>query len=330
MGSISISDSFGSNGSPPNDLGPAYQLQDPASFPSLLSNSGLAQPPGLESPLKNLYPTSSNLAPPPGLSNRGALAPEFIPSRPVSRASSSKGPTNIPSNNSFDESDAFPTLGAAVLRGARKHHGKRGHGHGHKDNKEGPVSNSSLADIVRNTPASPVSAQSPRRSLRRPGSYTGTRENSAAALAIPVPEHIPWLETGDRANKEYLKARAEAIKHGGARNKFLQRYVFVIVCFRPCPVHGIVSHLLPIPKTTNLEDIELIYSTTVQHKPGTAPTCARPKTSPSAAKTKTTSCEIATAQQPKLSTTNEMHIYLHLARPLKFTSTSTASIQLKR
>jgi len=65
--------------------------------------------------------------------------------------------------------------------------------------------------------------------LRRPGSYTGTRENSAAALAIPVPEHIPWLETGDKANKEYLKARAEAIKHGGARNKFLQRYVLVVL-----------------------------------------------------------------------------------------------------
>ena len=226
MGSMSISDSF--NGSPTSDLAPAYQLQEHASFPSLISTGGFAQSTSFESPTKNINASSTSLAPPPGLNGRGALAPEFIPSRPTSRPSSSKGPSNLPSNSSFDESDAFPTLGAAILRGGRKHHGKRGHGHGHKDNKEGPVSNSSLADIVRNTPASPAPAQSPRRSLRRPGSYTGTKENSAAALAIPVPEHIPWLETGDQANKEYLKARAEAIKHGGARNKFLQRYVFFV------------------------------------------------------------------------------------------------------
>ncbi|EMR62293.1 putative ccch zinc finger and smr domain containing protein [Eutypa lata UCREL1] len=37
-----------------------------------------------------------------------------------------------------------------------------------------------------------------------------------------MPKHIPWLETGDKANKGYLKARQEAIKHGGLRNKFLQ------------------------------------------------------------------------------------------------------------
>jgi hypothetical protein len=41
-------------------------------------------------------------------------------------------------------------------------------------------------------------------------------------MAIPAPEHIPWLETGESANRAYLKARAEAFKHGGLRNKFLQ------------------------------------------------------------------------------------------------------------
>jgi hypothetical protein len=41
-------------------------------------------------------------------------------------------------------------------------------------------------------------------------------------MSIPAPEQIPWLETGDAANKAYLRARAEAIKHGGLRNKFLQ------------------------------------------------------------------------------------------------------------
>jgi len=51
---------------------------------------------------------------------------------------------------------------------------------------------------------------------------TGSRENSSAAMSIPPPEHIPWLETGENANRAYLKARAEAFKHGGLRNKFLQ------------------------------------------------------------------------------------------------------------
>ncbi len=63
------------------------------------------------------------------------------------------------------------------------------------------------------------------RKLGRNVSSTSVRngENSAAAQAIPNPRHIPWLETGDDANKAYLKARQEAIKHGGLRNKFLQR-----------------------------------------------------------------------------------------------------------
>ena len=64
------------------------------------------------------------------------------------------------------------------------------------------------------------------RKIGRNGSAGNMRngENSATAQAIPNPKHIPWLETGDRANKAYLKARQEAIKHGGLRNKFLQRY----------------------------------------------------------------------------------------------------------
>ena len=41
-------------------------------------------------------------------------------------------------------------------------------------------------------------------------------------MSIPAPQDIPWLETGERANQAYLKARQEAFKHGGLRNKFLQ------------------------------------------------------------------------------------------------------------
>jgi hypothetical protein len=47
-------------------------------------------------------------------------------------------------------------------------------------------------------------------------------QDSSAALKIPPPQHIPWLETGVRANQQYLKHRQEAIKHGSIRNKFLQ------------------------------------------------------------------------------------------------------------
>jgi DNA-nicking Smr family endonuclease len=61
-----------------------------------------------------------------------------------------------------------------------------------------------------------------RRGLRNNRSFTSSRENSAAAMAIPPPADIPWLETGDKVNLAYLKARQEAFKHGGLRNKFLQ------------------------------------------------------------------------------------------------------------
>ncbi len=122
----------------------------------------------------------------------------------------------------LDDNEAFPTLGSALLKQGKKHHGKRGgHGHAHKEN----IVPSSLADIVKTVP-SPAPGSSPRldpRKLNGGAASFKNGENSAAALAIPSPRHIPWLETGDRANKAYLKARQEAIKHGGLRNKFLQR-----------------------------------------------------------------------------------------------------------
>jgi hypothetical protein len=85
-----------------------------------------------------------------------------------------------------------------------------------------------LAEIVKMSPSpSPAAARQEAKKMGRNGSSSSIRngENSAAAQAIPNPKHIPWLETGERANKAYLKARQEAIKHGGLRNKFLQRYV---------------------------------------------------------------------------------------------------------
>jgi hypothetical protein len=155
------------------------------------------------------------VAPPPGFNPLGSHIPNG-PSRPHSRPSSrhtSRAPT--PSVPAVDDAEAFPTLGsAASAKGAKKHHGKRGgHGHAHK---EGP---STLADLVRMSP-SPGPVQL-RKNFQKPRGYLG-REASSSSLSIPAPEQIPWLETGDAANKAYLKARAEAIKHGGLRNKFLQ------------------------------------------------------------------------------------------------------------
>jgi hypothetical protein len=172
----------------------------------------------------SIFPASANypalgVTPPPGFK-----AHHGYPDRPRSRPGSRhQQKDNTQAAPSPDDADAFPSLGSAAVKQGKKHHGKRGgHGHGPKENNFAP---STLADIVKMSP-SPAPA-TPSRRVPRNGSATNVRngENSAAAQAIPNPKHIPWLETGDRANKAYLKARQEAIKHGGLRNKFLQRYV---------------------------------------------------------------------------------------------------------
>ena len=155
------------------------------------------------------------VAPPPGFNPLISHIPNG-PSRPHSRPSSrhtSRAPT--PSVPAVDDAEAFPTLGsAASAKGAKKHHGKRGgHGHAHKETPP-----STLADLVR---MSPSPSPSLRKNLQKPVGG-GLRAPSSSGASIPPPEHIPWLETGEGANKAYLKARAEAIKHGGLRNKFLQ------------------------------------------------------------------------------------------------------------
>ncbi|KAI9723138.1 MAG: hypothetical protein M1828_004241 [Chrysothrix sp. TS-e1954] len=198
---------------PPLDMAQP-NLSDFASFPSLRSND-VSHSPASNLELRSMYSSSDSIAPPPGFASRSALAPEFVPGQYNSRPGSRHRSPAVDFGG--DEAEAFPTLGSAVLRGPKKHHGKRGHGHGHRE-RDNP---SSLADVVRMSP-SPHLVNSPRRAFKGRQSYTDSRENSAAAQSIPAPECIPWLETGERANKDYLKARAEAIKHGGARNKFLQ------------------------------------------------------------------------------------------------------------
>lgn len=202
MNNLSINDP-GVIATPPLDpYTQNLQISDYTSFPSL---SGTSAPEPLSSP---------------ALSSRVGLAPEFVPSRPQSRPSSRhQSPARHVSRLSAEENEGFPALGSAVFRGAKKHHGKRGHGHGHRDKE---AVNNSLADVVRNSSAPSPQLQSARRNLRTRNNQIESREYTAAAQAIPAPEHIPWLETGERANKDYLKARQAAIRHGGARNKFLQ------------------------------------------------------------------------------------------------------------
>lgn len=203
---------------------PNFQLQDYDSFPSLQPFIAQQYTPLLQqnmepTALEQMYGLSGAVAvptPPPGLSPR----PHFTPlasnrslshSRPISRPQSRVPTPSLPAS---DDNEAFPTLGAAAaVKAGKKHHGKRG-GHVHRE----PTGPSSLADVVRMSPSPSPSAA---RKAARPAK-SGARENSNTLHTIPAPEHIPWLETGESANKAYLKARAEAFKHGGLRNKFLQ------------------------------------------------------------------------------------------------------------
>lgn len=216
---------------PPTQLAqPQFQVQDYESFPFLQRTAsgsstqlyqGSLEPTALEQlygsgKMMHISPPGLNPFPPFG-SRPSSRAHSRPNSRPVSRQGNR---ASTPSAPALDDADAYPTLASAAAagKGGKKHHGKRGHGHSHKENGHQP---SNLADVVRMSP-SPSPAAS-RKALRHNNrNSTGTRENSAAAMAIPQPEQIPWLETGEAANKAYMKARQEAFKHGGMRNKFLQ------------------------------------------------------------------------------------------------------------
>ena len=203
---------------PPQPAQPGFQFQDYTAFPSLAP---------LQDQWTNSYQSSSafsnylgaSFTPPPGFKGMQGYASDGSSqrSRPSSRA------RDGPAAPSLDDTEAFPSLGAVNSKGGKKHHGKRGgHGHTHKEN----VTPGSLAEVVKMSP-SPVPGliRQDVKKMGRNGSSTNIRngENNVAAQAIPSPQHVPWLETGDRANKAYLKARQDAIKHGGLRNKFLQR-----------------------------------------------------------------------------------------------------------
>ncbi|KAK0928528.1 hypothetical protein LTR91_009961 [Friedmanniomyces endolithicus] len=235
--------------STPQQFAPDFQVQDYDSFPTLTRTTSN---PYEESESVDANALNAMLAMNSQLQQHGqqvpvqtppGLFPTFIPtgpryqgnSRPGSRPGSrhaSRAPTPGSQPN-FQDDEAFPSLGsaAAAVKPSKRHHGKRG-GHGHHAHNNNLPPNS-LADIVRMSPS--PSPQDPRDAMRKGGirsdtntrspSFTSTsttRENSAAAMAIPEPKNIPWLDTGSGANAAYMKARAEAFKHGGLRNKFLQ------------------------------------------------------------------------------------------------------------
>ena len=189
-------------GSTPPSTTASLHVQDYSAFPSLHGS-----PDAFAAHASN---HGFGLTPPSGL--RPFHGMESRPrSRPGSRHQTKEQAPAL------DDTEAFPSLGSG--KPGKKHHGKRG-GHGHKE----VFTPSSLADIVKMAPSPTLSPRAEKRAGRNGSTGSKNGENSAAAQAIPSPRHIPWLETGERANKAYLKARQEAIKHGGLRNKFLQRY----------------------------------------------------------------------------------------------------------
>ncbi|KAJ6014492.1 hypothetical protein N7540_009083 [Penicillium herquei] len=197
----------GSDAFPP--LQPAISIEDQwtnqygARYPTHLSGmqGNKHLPPGLH----------------PGMGRRNGSMTHL--GRPNSRPSSRHQNRELnPAALSVDDPDAFPTLAAVNAKNAgKKHHGKRG-AHSRDTNSSKENIPSSLADVVRMspspTPGKPKSSKSSK-DLK-------SRENSAAAQSIQAPQNIPWLETGARANQQYIKCRTEAIRHGTVRNKFLQ------------------------------------------------------------------------------------------------------------
>ncbi|KAL8734780.1 MAG: hypothetical protein Q9181_003065 [Wetmoreana brouardii] len=225
MNRLNVDDGGGLMGSSPSQA-PSFQVQDYDAFPSLQNAAGhqymqaSTSPYQLNSlqysgsPLGNNYMGSPrrNFEQRPTSANGFSSSPGSYNSRPASRHRSRDPSPYIP----VEDSEAFPTLGSVATKGPRKHHGRRGgHGHGNKENTP-----NSLADVVRMSP-SPAPALL-RKGFGKNRSYVGTREASLAAAAIPAPEHVPWLETGEKTNQAYIKARQEAFRHGAARNRFLQ------------------------------------------------------------------------------------------------------------
>lgn len=212
MQSLNVNDAPAIYGTPPH----GFQLQDQAEhFPTLQSQGYRSSTHTFGPQANGQFPTFTPMSQQRGRGGHQNFSPNSRPhSRPTSRQ---QNRPEVQSNLSMDDPEAFPTLASLNAKRTSKHHGPRSrHGHGSLE-KETP---SSLADVVRMSP-SPAPAQRRVETTKKIRSSGGP--DNSAAMKIPQPQHIPWLETGERANQQYLKYRAEAIRHGSVRNKFLQR-----------------------------------------------------------------------------------------------------------
>lgn len=210
VGALNVNDSQNTYGTPEQ----VYHLQDQYDQFPALQNGSRTNSATFNLSQTGQFPTFTPLS---QQRNRGGYHSSSRPhSRPTSRHQ--QRPDSALSTAAGDDADLYPTLSSLNAKRGSKHHGQRArHGHTHLNDKE---TSSSLADLVR---MSPSPAPSSRRSEALKKVRSAAAVDNATVQRIPQPQHIPWLETGPRANQTYLKYRQEAIKHGSVRNKFLQR-----------------------------------------------------------------------------------------------------------
>ena len=216
---------------------PDFQIQDDRSFPALqplTPKPSTAAYGGGQVDGKTVEGTTGRLLLPTSLGafNPSSFLADPSVTRSHSRPSSRHSHAATPSVPSVDDPDAFPSLAASGAQASKKAHGTHASGGGHassasREKDGGRGTPNTLAGILRMAPSP---SHGPNRPMSKVGgggrrSSSGLREHNTAVQAIPAPQHIPWLETGEKANTAYLKARQEALRHGGLRNKFLQRLV---------------------------------------------------------------------------------------------------------
>ena len=215
MNVLSVSENASLAGSPPQ----FYQIRDHPDHQSPSQKGSRSNSSSFTIPANGQFPTFTPMS--HQRARNGQMQSGSRPhSRPTSRPTSrhqqrSESHLFTPA---VDDTDAFPSLTSLNNKRSSKHHGQRArHSTNNLVEKEGYGSPS---EPVRISP-SPVPSHR-KVEVARKVRPIGMPEN-AAAQQIAEPRRVPWLETGPYANQQYLKHRQDAIKHGGVRNKFLQR-----------------------------------------------------------------------------------------------------------